>query len=44
MKLTKKIKKAKSDSSQIPDNMKALEKKPEALNLLIFTLKFQKIV
>ena len=39
----KKNKKAKSDS-QIPDNIKALEKKPEALNLLIFTQKFQKIV
>ena len=32
--IRKKIKKAKSDSSQIPDNMKALEKKPEALNLI----------
>ena len=30
----KKIKKAKSDSIQIPDNLKDLEKKPEALNLL----------
>ncbi len=30
----KKIKKAKSDSDQIPDNLKDLEKKPEALNLI----------
>ena len=30
----KKIKKAKSDSESIPDNIKLLEKKPEALNLL----------
>ena len=30
----KKIKKAKSDSEPIPDNIKLLEKKPEALNLL----------
>ena len=30
----KKIKKAKSDSEPIPDNLKLLEKKPEALNLL----------
>ncbi len=29
-----KIKKAKSDSEQIPDNLKSLEKKPEALNLI----------
>ena len=28
------VKKAKSDTEQIPDNLKALEKKPEALNLL----------
>ena len=28
------IKKAKSDSESIPDNLKSLEKKPEALNLL----------
>ena len=34
MKLIKKIKKAKSDSEQIPDNLKSLEKKPEALNLI----------
>ena len=32
--ISKKIKKAKSDSESIPDNIKSLEKKPEALNLL----------
>ncbi len=32
--IIKKIKKAKSDSEAIPDNLKMLEKKPEALNLL----------
>ena len=32
--INKKIKKAKSDSNQIPDNLKELEIKPEALNLL----------
>ncbi len=32
--ISKKIKKAKSDSESIPDNRKSLEKKPEALNLL----------
>ena len=32
--IKKKIKKAKSDSDPVPDNLKALEKKPEALNLL----------
>ena len=32
--IIKKIKKAKSDSDSIPDNLKALEKKSEALNLL----------
>ena len=32
--IVKKIKKAKSDSEPIPDNIKLLEKKPEALNLL----------
>ena len=31
--IVKKIKKAKSDSFSIPDNLKDLEKKPEALNL-----------
>ena len=32
--IIKKIKKAKSDSEPIPENLKNLEKKPEALNLL----------
>ncbi len=32
--ITKKIKKAKSDSASIPDNLKSLNGKPEALNLL----------
>jgi tryptophanyl-tRNA synthetase len=32
--INKKIKKAKSDSEPIPDNLKSLEKKPEAQNLL----------
>ncbi len=32
--INKKIKKAKSDSEQIPDDLKSLEKKPEALNLI----------
>ena len=32
--ISKKIKKAKSDSDEIPDNLKSLEKKPEALNLI----------
>jgi tryptophanyl-tRNA synthetase len=32
--IVKKIKKAKSDSSPIPDNISDLEKKPEALNLI----------
>ena len=32
--INKKIKKAKSDSEPVPDNLKSLEKKPEALNLL----------
>ena len=32
--INKKIKKDKSDSEPIPDNLKSLEKKPEALNLL----------
>ena len=32
--IIKKIKKAKSDSDSIPDNLKSLEKKPEAHNLL----------
>ncbi len=32
--IVKKIKKAKSDSEPIPDNLKSLEKKPEAQNLI----------
>ena len=32
--ITKKIKKAKSDSEEIPDNLKSLEDKPESLNLI----------
>jgi len=32
--IIKKIKKARSDSSSIPDNLKDLEKKPEAFNLI----------
>mgnify|MGYP006120140407 FL=1 len=32
--IVKKIKKAKSDSSSIPDNLVDLEKKPEAFNLI----------
>ena len=32
--IDKKIKKAKSDSEQIPDNLKSLKKKPEAFNLI----------
>jgi len=32
--INKKIKKAKSDTEPIPDDLKLLEKKPEALNLL----------
>jgi tryptophanyl-tRNA synthetase len=32
--INKKIKKAKSDSEPIPDDLKSLEKKPEALNLI----------
>jgi len=32
--IVKKIKKAKSDSSSIPDNLKDLQQKPEALNLI----------
>ncbi len=32
--ISKKIKKAKSDSEEIPNNLKSLEKKPEALNLI----------
>ena len=32
--IIKKVKKAKSDSEQIPDSLKVLEQKPEALNLI----------
>ena len=32
--IIKKVKKAKSDSEQIPDNLKSLEQKPEAMNLI----------
>ena len=39
----KKIKKAKSDSEPIPDNIKLLEKKPEALNLLNIYSEMSKI-
>ena len=47
--IKKKIKKAKSDSDVIPDNLKALEKKPEALNLLniyseISNIKLEKVL
>ena len=41
--INKKIKKAKSDSEPIPDNLKSLEKKPEALNLLIIYSELSKI-
>ena len=41
--INKKIKKAKSDSESIPDNLKALEKKPEALNLLTIYSELSKI-
>tara|TARA_X000001036_G_scaffold28187_1_gene23308 strand:+ start:1687 stop:2691 length:1005 start_codon:yes stop_codon:yes gene_type:complete len=41
--ITKKIKKAKSDSEQIPDNLKDLEKKPEALNLINIYSEISKI-
>ena len=40
--ISKKIKKAKSDSEPIPDNLKSLEKKPEALNLLTIYSEFSK--
>ena len=39
--IIKKIKKAKSDSEPIPDNLKSLEK-PEALNLLNIYSEFSK--
>jgi tryptophanyl-tRNA synthetase len=41
--INKKIKKAKSDSESIPDNLKSLEKKPEALNLLNIYSELSKI-
>ena len=41
--INKKIKKAKSDSEPIPDNLKSLEKKPEALNLLTIYSELLKI-
>ena len=41
--IVKKIKKAKSDSESIPDDLKSLEKKPEALNLLNIYSEISKI-
>ena len=41
--INKKIKKAKSDSEQIPDNLEKLEKKPEALNLINIYSEISKI-
>ena len=41
--IKKKIKKAKSDTESIPDNLKELEKKPEALNLLSIYAEISKI-
>ena len=41
--IAKKIKKAKSDSETIPDDLKLLEKKPEALNLLNIFSEISKI-
>ena len=41
--ISKKIKKAKSDSEQIPDNLKLLENKPEALNLINIYSEISKI-
>jgi tryptophanyl-tRNA synthetase len=41
--INKKIKKAKSDSEPIPNNLKSLEKKPEALNLLTIYSELSKI-
>ena len=41
--ISKKIKKAKSDSDQIPDNLKDLENKPEALNLINIYSEISKI-
>ena len=47
--IKKKIKKAKSDSEAIPDNLKSLEKKPEGLNLIniyseISDIEFEKVL
>ena len=41
--IVKKIKKAKSDSDPIPEDIKSLEKKPEALNLLTIYSEVSKI-
>jgi|TARA_B110000211_G_C13961296_1_gene500701 tryptophanyl-tRNA synthetase len=41
--INKKIKKAKSDSDPIPNNLKSLQKKPEALNLLTIYSELSKI-
>ena len=41
--ISKKIKKAKSDSEPLPDNLKLLEEKPEALNLLNIYSELSKI-
>jgi len=41
--ISKKIKKAKSDSEQIPENLKRLETKPEALNLINIYSEISKI-
>ena len=41
--IKKKIKEAKSDSEEIPDSIKALEKKPEALNLINIYSEISKI-
>ena len=41
--IVKKIKKAKSDSETIPDDLKSLEKKPEALNLLSIYSELSKV-
>ena len=41
--IVKKIKKAKSDSDSIPDNVNKLEKKPEALNLINIYAEISKI-
>ena len=41
--INKKIKKARSDSEPIPDNLKSLEKKPEAFNLLTIYSELSKV-